>query len=105
MSTEEGGERPMGRLRIDGRYSQWLSSLRENMTKLEILAKKFLDKDIKILVKHKLLNKDLSVTDEGLEFLVAFLFAEYKAPLAAELRKQLKEDEGEEEEVSLKKKK
>jgi hypothetical protein len=95
----------MGRRRIVGRCSQLLSSLKENMTKLEILAKKFLDPDIKVLVRHKLLNKDLSVTDEGLEFLAAYLFAEHKKGLADELRKQVKEDESEEEEVKTTKKK
>lgn len=78
-----------------GRYFPKLS-LRNGMNKLEILAKRFLDSDLKVAVKYKMLNKDLSVTEEGAEFLAAYLWAEHKTGLADALRKQKDEDDEEE---------
>lgn len=66
------------------------------MGKLQILAKKYLDKDIKTLVKHKYLDNTLAVTDEGLEFLASFLYSHFKAELADEARKQSKDKQEEE---------
>lgn len=97
----------LGKQRLDER-SDLLSSFKDTMFKLQTLAKKYLDKDIKVLVKHKLLDNTLQPTDKGLEFLASYLFSVYKKELAAELRAEVKEEDDEdceEEEKVTKKKK
>lgn len=98
----------IGKRRRD-EHSDLLSSAKETMSKLKILAKKYLDKDIKTMVKHKVLDNTLDVTDEGLEQLAAFLVSHHKAEFAQFLREQEKdkdvEDDDDGEEIKAKKKK
>ena len=61
------------------------------MTKLNIMMKKFLDKDSQALVKAEFINGDLELTDEGKENLFALLFEDKKKELVALANEKLEE--------------
>lgn len=68
------------------------------MSQLSKLAKKLLDPDTKALVKAGILDKDLDVTEEGADFIFAFIVDKNKAELAKEARTLLREQKKEESE-------
>ena len=68
------------------------------MSQLSKLAKKLLDPDTKALVKAGVLDSELDVTEEGVDFVIAFFVDQNKVELAKEARKQLREQKKEDEE-------
>ena len=65
------------------------------MSQLSKLAKKLLDADTKALVKAGVLDNELDVTEEGVDFVISFLIDKNKEELAKEARKQLQEQKKE----------
>lgn len=61
-----------------------------DVAKLKVLQKRFLDPDVRSFIKAGLLDNDLSVNDDGLQFLADFLFSKFKGELGEEVRSILK---------------
>lgn len=63
---------------------------RQKKMPLSTLAKKFLDSDIKILVKTGMLDECLNITSKGKDFVLAEYLADNKKKLAEKAKKLLK---------------
>jgi len=63
---------------------------------LSIIAKKLFDADTRVLVKAGILDTDLSITEDGVDFVLEFLVTSFKKELADEAKKLIKEQKDEE---------
>jgi hypothetical protein len=69
---------------------------KEKTMDLSLLSKVFLDGDTKALIKAGILNDDLTVSDDGINFLLEFVVSKFKAELAVEAKKIIKAQKDEE---------
>lgn len=70
------------------------------MSRLKLLARRFLDEDIRAMIKAGILNNDLTVARK--DFVLTWLVSQYKEELGEVARLELEEKE--EEEKAAKKK-
>lgn len=73
------------------------SQPKKKMEKLTTLAKKIFDADTRLFIKAGILGKDLEVTEEGINFLLAQYLSDNKAALAKEAKKLVDERKEEDE--------
>ncbi len=66
------------------------------MAKISTIAKKLLDKDLRVLVEAGWLDSELAVNEAGVDALIEMLFMEKKTELAKEAALLLKEKKEEE---------
>lgn len=66
---------------------------RSKMEKLSQFARKVFDSDTKVLIRAGFLNDDLSLTEEGEDFVLSHYLASNKKVLATEAEKLLEEEE------------